>query len=138
MTRYIRSIAMTFVVAVFTFTGAAMAQSFTGNWPATVTHSQRSNGTDCISLTDNGSFGAPHSGPASMVSNGNTVTGSFTVVDGLLTISFSYPSGEGDCCSYQVFTAHASKGQIGSGVYNFFGITDLGLLTFGKKDSCTL
>src|SRR5579862_707344 len=137
MTRYIRSIATTFVVAVFTFTSAAVAQSFTGNWPATVTHSQRSNGTDCISLTDNGSFGAPHSGPASMVSNGNPVSGSFTVVDGIMTINFSYPSGEGDCSSYQVFTAQASKGQIGHGLYNFFGITDLGLLTFGKKDSCT-
>ena len=56
MTSHIRSIAMTFVVAVFTFTGAAMAQSFTGNWPANVTHSQRSNGTDCLSLTDNGSY----------------------------------------------------------------------------------
>ena len=137
MTSHIRFIATTFAFAVFTFTGAAMAQSFTGNWPATVTRSQRSNGTDCISLTDNGSYGAPHSGPASMMSNGNPVSGYFTVVNGIMTIGFSYPSGEGDCCDYQVFTAHASKGQIGNGVYNYFGITDIGVLTFGKKDSCS-
>ena len=41
-------------------------------------------------------------------------------MNGIMTVAFSYPSGEGDCCDYQVFTAHASKGQIGTGVYNFF------------------
>jgi len=129
---------MTFVVAVFTFTSAAMAQSYTGDWPATVTHSQRSNGTNCISLTDDGSFGAPHSGEASLLSNNGPVSGYFTVVNGLMTVAFSYPSGEGDCCNFQVFTAKANNGQIGNGVYNFLGLTDIGLLTFGKKNGCSI
>lgn len=137
MTRHIRSIAMTFVVAVFALTGAAMAQSYTGDWPATVSHSQRDNGVNCISLTDDGSYGAKHSGEAKLNGFNNPYPGYFTVVDGLITVVFTYPSGEGDCCSYQVFTAHASNGQIGDGVFNYFGITDIGLVTFGKKGSCT-
>jgi len=137
MTKHIRSIAMTFVVAVFALTGAAMAQNYTGDFPATVTHSQRSNGAYCISLNDDGSFGARHSGEAKLIPNNGQEPGYFTVVDGLITITFSYPSGEGDCCDYQVFTARASNGQIGSGVYNFFGLTDIGLLTFGKKNGCS-
>ena len=100
------------------------------------TASQRSNGAYCISLTDNGSDGTEHSGPAELLPN-NGNPGYFTVVDGLITVTFTYPSGEGDCCDFQVFTAHASNGQIGSGVYNYFGLTDIGLLNFGKKNGCT-
>jgi hypothetical protein len=137
MTRHIRSIAMAFVVAAFALTtSAAMAQSYTGDWPATVTRSQRSNGAYCISLTDDGSYGAPHSGRASLIGTNNPYPGYFSVVDGIMTVTFTYPSGEGECCSYQVFTAHASNGQIGTGVFNYLGITDIGLLAFGKKDAC--
>lgn len=136
MTRHIRSIAMTFVVAVFALTGAAMAQSYSGNWPATVTHSQRDNGPYCITLTDDGSYGAPHSGEAKLIGSDSPYPGYFSVVDGLITVVFTYVSGEGDCCAYQVFTAHASNGQIGDGVFNYLGITDIGVLTFGKKNSC--
>ena len=54
-------------VAVFALTSsAAMAQSYTGDWPATVTQSQRSNGTYCVTLTDDGSYGWPHSGEAEL------------------------------------------------------------------------
>ena len=138
MTRHIRLIAMAFVVSAFALTtSAAMAQSYTGDWPATVTRSQRSNGTYCISLTDNGTNGAPHSGPATLIGTNNPYGGSFTVVNGIITVSFTYPSGEGDCCDYQVFTARASNGNIGNGVYNYFGIPDVGLLAFGKKNSCS-
>lgn len=118
-------------------TSSAMAQSYTGNWPATVSHSQRSNATYCISLTDNGSYGTPHSGPATLIGTNNPYPGYFTVVAGLITVTFTYPSGEGDCCDFQVFTAKASSGQIGNGVFNYLGLTDIGLLTFGKKDSCS-
>jgi hypothetical protein len=139
MTRHIRSVAMAFVVAAFAVTtNAAMAQSYTGDWPATVTHSQRSNGTYCISLTDDGSYGAPHSGEASLIPNNSPYPGYFTVVDGLITVTFTYASGEGECCAYQVFTARASNGQIGNGVFNYFGITDIGLVTFGKKGGCNI
>lgn len=137
MTRHIRSIAMTFVIAFFALTSAAMAQNYTGDWPATVTHSQRDNGPYCISLTDDGSYGAPHSGPAQLIPNNSQYPGYFTVVNGLLTVTITYQSGEGDCCAYQVFTARASNGQIGSGVFNYLGITDIGLLSFGKKGGCS-
>jgi hypothetical protein len=138
MTRHIRSIAMTFVVAAFALTSAAMAQSYTGDWPATVTHSQRSNRAYCISLTDDGSYGAPHSGEATLIPNNSPYPGYFTVVNGLITVTFTFPSGEGDCCDFEVFTARASNGKIGNGVFNYLGLTDIGLLTFGKKDSCSI
>ncbi len=125
------------VVTFFLMTSAAMAQSYTGDWPATVTDSQRSNGVYCISLTDDGSFGTKHSGEATLLGNNNPNPGYFTVVDGVMTVVFTYPSGQGDCCSYQVFTARANNGQIGNGVYNYLGITDIGLLAFGKKGGCS-
>jgi hypothetical protein len=136
MTRQLRSVAISFVIALFAFTGAAMAQSYSGDWPATVTRSQRDNGTYCISLNDDGSYGAPHSGEAKLIPNTSQYPGYFAVVDGIITITFTYPSGEGDCCSYQVFTARASDGELGIGVFNYFGITDIGVLTFGKKGGC--
>lgn len=139
MTRRVRSIGTGFVLAVFALTtSAAMAQSYTGNWPATVTQSHRSNGTYCISLTDDGSYGFPHSGEASLIPNDNSYPGYFTVVDGLITVTFTFPSGEGDCCDFIVFTARATNGHIGKGVFNYFGITDAGLLSFGKKDGCNI
>ena len=138
MTRHIRKfIAMELATAAFALTtSAAMAQSYTGNWPATVTQSQRDNGTYCISLTDDGSYGFTHSGEAVVNGQQNPYGGYFTVVDGLMTVTFTYVSGEGDCCAYQVFTARANNGHIGKGVFNYFGITDIGVLAFGKKDGC--
>jgi hypothetical protein len=140
MNRHTRSIAMAFVVAAFAlFTSAAMAQNYTGNWPATVSHSQRDNGKNCISLTDDGSYGFPHSGEAKLNDYNNPYPGYFTVVDGLITVVFTYQSGVGDCCAYQVFTAQASNGKIdSSGVFNYLGITDTGRLTFGKKNGCSI
>ena len=138
MTRHIRSIATVFVIAAFAFTtSAALAQSYTGHWPATVTHSQRDNGKNCISLTDDGSYGFRHSGEAVLNGQNNGYPGYFTVVEGLMTVTFTFPSGEGDCCDFEVFTAPASKGQIGKGVFNYLGLTDIGLVAFGKKDACS-
>jgi hypothetical protein len=144
MTRNIRRlIAMALPILAFALmSSSAMAQSaasqsYTGNWPATVTESQRDNGTDCITLTDDGSYGFTHSGEAVLNGQQNPYGGYFTVVNGLMTVTFTYPSGEGDCCSYQVFTARASNGHIGKGVFNYFGITDVGLVAFGKKNGCS-
>ncbi|HEY4843057.1 MAG TPA: hypothetical protein VIH78_13885 [Terriglobales bacterium] len=139
MIRHIRRfIAIALAIAAFALTtSAAVAQSYTGNWPVTVTQSQRDNGTYCVSLTDNGSGGFPHSGEAVLNGQNNPYGGYFTVVDGLITVTFTYPSGEGDCCSFLVFTAHANNGKIGKGVFNYFGLTDIGLLAFGKKDGCS-
>jgi len=138
MTRHIRRfIATALAIAAFALvTSSAMAQSYSGNWQATVTKSQRSNGTYCVTLTDDGSYGFPHSGEAVLNGQNNPYGGYFTVIDGLITVTFTYPSGEGDCCDFQVFTAHASNGKISKGVFNYFGLTDIGLLAFGKKDGC--
>jgi hypothetical protein len=140
MTGHIRRfIATALAIAAFALTtSAAMAQSYTGNWPATVTQSQRSNGTDCIALTDDGSYGWPHSGEAKLNGQNSPYPGYFTVIDGLITVTFTFQSGEGDCCDFLVFTARASNGHIGKGVFNYFGITDNGLVAFGKKDGCSL
>jgi hypothetical protein len=136
MTRHIRRcIAIALAIRAFALTtSAAAAQSYTGDWPVTVTQSQRDNGTYCVSLTDNGSGGFPHSGEAVPNAQNNPYGGDFTVVDELITVTFTYPSGEGDCCSFLVFTAHANNGKIGNGVFNYFGLTNIGLLAFGKKD----
>ncbi|MFZ0686119.1 MAG: hypothetical protein WAM89_11305 [Terriglobales bacterium] len=138
MTRNIRRLIVMVlpIVALALTSSAAMAQNYTGKWPVTVTQSQRDNGTDCITLTDDGSYGFPHSGEAVLNGQENPYGGYFTVIDGIMTITFTYPSGEGDCCAFQVFTAHVNNGKIAKGVFNYFGITDIGLLAFGKKDAC--
>jgi hypothetical protein len=138
MTQHIRrSIALTLAIAALALTSSiAMAQSYTGNWPATVTQSQRDNGADCITLTDDGSYGFTHSGEAVLNGQNNPYGGYFTVIDGIITVTFTYPSGEGDCCAYQVFTAHANNGHISKGVFNYFGVTDIGLVAFGKEGGC--
>jgi hypothetical protein len=139
MTRHIRSILLALAIAVLALmSSAAMAQSYTGKWPATVTKSQRDNGKNCITLTDDGSYGFRHSGEAVLNGQNNGYPGYFTVVDGIMTVTFTFPSGEGDCCSYVVFTAPASNGKIGKGVFNYLGITDIGVVNFGKKNGCTV
>jgi hypothetical protein len=137
-TQISRFITTVFAIAAFAVSSsAAMAQSYTGNWPVTVTQSLRDNGTDCITLTDDGAFGWPHSGQAVLNGQQNPYGGYFTVIDGLITITFTFPSGEGDCCDFVVFTARASNGRITKGAFNYFGITDNGVVAFGKKDGCS-
>ena len=52
----------------------------TGSYAVTVTRSQHSNGTYCLTLTDNGQYGALHSGLASLVISGHKYTyGTFQV-----------------------------------------------------------
>jgi hypothetical protein len=133
-----RFIAMALAIAFFALTtSAAMGQSYTGKWQATVTGSRNSNGTYCVTLTDNGSFGTPHSGPAELNGTEDPYSAYFTVVDGLITVTFPSVSGPGDCCDFFVFTARASNGRIGDGVFNYFGPGDFGVVAFGKKDSCS-
>ena len=139
MARHIRSILMALAIAVLALmSSAAMAQSYTGKWPATVTKSQRDNGKNCITLTDDGSYGFTHSGGAVLNGQNNGYPGYFTVVEGIMTVTFTFPSGEGDCCDFAVFTAPASDGHIGKGVFNYFGLTDIGVVNFGKKNGCTV
>jgi hypothetical protein len=117
---------------------AAMAQSFSGNWPLSVNHSQRSNGKYCVTLTDDGSLGWPHSGGASVVVGGNPLFGTFQLINHLLTVTFEDPGGTGQNAGL-VFVGPAAKGKISSGVYDeVYGGEefDSGVMLVGKKNGC--
>ena len=71
----------------------AMARSYGGNWPLTVTHSRGANGTYCLTLTDNGSLSWRHSGPASIAGVGDG--GTFQLIDNTLVASKRAPDQSG-------------------------------------------
>jgi len=122
------------IVAISLMPSAAMAQSYTGNWPITVTKSHYGNGTYCVALTDDGSQGFPHSGYASLVPS-NGYVGVFTVVNGIVTVTIPEPyNGE---LEFLVFVAHAGYGRIGKGAYDLAGGPgDTGEAVFGAKNGC--
>jgi hypothetical protein len=140
MTRSIRLfVAAALPIMAFALTpGTARAQSYTGDWPATVSHSRGSNGTYCLSLTDNGSVGWPHSGQVTMVEGRSTLYGTFQVIGGLITVTVESPGDYAD--AGLVFVAQASNGTIGKGVYDdvYSGEEiDSGALAFGAKNGCS-
>lgn len=138
MTRITRIIiATTLTVVAFALASSvSMAQSYTGNWPATVSKSHFANGTYCIKLTDDGSLGFPHSGGAQLVPSNGTYPGIFEVINGVLTVDIPEPA-DADL-EFLIFTARASNGTIGKGAYNlaYGGFFDFGLLVFGAKNGC--
>jgi hypothetical protein len=115
--------------------GFAVGRSYSGNWPLTVTRSRGANGTYCLTLTDNGSLGWRHSGPASLPGfNGGT----FQLIDHNLVATIQSPGGTGQNEGL-VFVASAGNGNIGTGVYE--GVyggeeIDSGVLVFGMKGGC--
>jgi hypothetical protein len=120
---------------------AALASgvSYSGNWPLTVTHSIRSNGAYCLTVTDDGSLGWPHSGEASLTSqvSGNLPYGTFQLIDHTIMVTMDQ-QGETQNAGL-VFNAPASNGNIGKGVYEqVYGgeETDSGEVVFGKKGGC--
>ena len=120
--------------------GAAMGAggSYTGNWPITVTHSQNSNGTYCLEVTDDGSFGWPHSGLAMLEINGQTLYGTFQLIGHDFTVTNEDPGGQGQNAGL-VFVASAGNGKIGKGAYDeVYGGEefDSGVATFGTKGGC--
>jgi len=110
-----------------------MSRSYSGSWPVTITHSQFHNGTDCLTLS-----GAGNSGSASLVADGTKYPyGSFLVLNGILVATILKPSGSQN--GALMFTAPASRGHIGQGVFeNIEGGSDFdaGDLTFGMKNGC--
>jgi hypothetical protein len=136
MTSIIRAfIAMALpIVAISLASSAVMAQSYTGNWPITVSKSHYGNGTYCVALTDDGSLGFPHSGYASL-GPPNGYAGFFTVINGIATVTIPEPyNGE---LEFQVFVAHASNGHISKGAYDLAGgPDDSGVAVFGAKNGC--
>ncbi len=118
--------------------GAAVANGYSGNWPVTVTHAQHSNGTFCLTLTDNGGYGWPHSGSASLVIGSHKYPyGTFQLINGILEATIQAP-GYGQNAGL-VFAAPASHGNFGRGVFDeVYGGEefDSGALAFGTKGGC--
>jgi len=125
------------ILAFALMPSAATAQSYSGNWPITITHSQRANGTYCLTLTDDGDFGWPHSGEAT-VTGFEAIFGTFQLIDGLLVVTIDVPGSGAEPASL-LFTAHASRGNIGKGVYEIAQgeEIDSGVLVFGAKNGCS-
>ena len=134
-------VAMALPIVAFALTpSSAVAQSYSGNWPITVTQSQHSNGTYCLKLTDNGSLGWPHSGQASLtIAKGDNLPyGTFQLIDGLLLVTIEASGATGQNAGL-VFLGRASGGHISKGVYDqVYGgeASDTGVLVFGEKGGC--
>ena len=110
------------------------SHSYSGAWPVTVTGSQFSNGTDCLTLTQNGRNG----GSASLVVDGQKYPyGSFVVVNHILMANIVEPLyGQNGAL---IFTAVANHGHIGHGIFeNIEGGSnfDFGALAFGMNGGC--
>jgi hypothetical protein len=119
--------------------GAALAGTYTGNWPLIVSHAKYGNGAYCLTLTDDGSVGWPHSGYVSLQGpGGNLPFGTFQLIGHLLAVTVEQPGGSGQNAGL-VFVAHASKGVIGNGIYDqVYGGEefDSGKVVFGAKGGC--
>jgi hypothetical protein len=114
------------------FAPAPASQNYSGAYPVTISHSQFSNGTGCLTLTSNGSGGL-----ASLVFHSQRYSGSFLVLDDILMATLTEPLyGQNGAV---LFVAHASRGLIGHGIYeNAEGGSDFdaGDLAFGTKGGC--
>jgi hypothetical protein len=128
-----------FALALVLASGTAMAGTYTGKWPVTLTHSKYGNASYCLTLTDNGSNGWPHSGPASLSSKSGTLPyGSFQLINGILVATIQSGSDTGQNAGL-VFITTAENGTLGNGTFNevYGGDASLtGALNFGAKNGC--
>jgi hypothetical protein len=119
-------------------TAAAASQgvSYSGNWPVTANLPPHFGNTACVTLTDNGTEGSPHSGPVTATGDmtGN-LTGTFQVVNSLLTVNLESQSDNGEVV-YISFIARAHNGNIGHGIFNDPGYFAVASLSFGAKGGC--
>jgi hypothetical protein len=129
---------------------AALADSvsYTGNWQVTLTNDvfpttkgytgHRPDSTHCISLTDDGSVGWPHSGYAIMDHSYNS-SGQFAVIGHTILI-YVYALGSGQEPASLVFSGRAKAGEIDTRAAfdNLQGgeSFDAADATFGAKGSC--
>jgi hypothetical protein len=133
---------MALAIVPFALTpSAAVAQNYSGNWPVSLTQSQiGGDATYCLTLTDNGSEGRPHSGPASLagVEPGGSLTGTFQLIGKLLTVTIQEENGTGESDGL-VFVAPASDGHIGTGVFDLVADGEelnSAVVAFGAKSGC--
>ena len=121
--------------------GAATPGFYSGNFPLTVTHSAHSNFNYCLTLTDDGSQGFPHSGPASLFleSFNESFLGEFQLIDHTLVATIEEPGNIGQNAG-AVF-APAGSGIISNGAYDqVVGgavFKNSGVLVVGKKGGCS-
>jgi hypothetical protein len=128
---------------------SASAQSFTGNYTVSVTETQCGiagnikcgNQSYCLELTDDGSFGRPNSGPATLKSfDSGSLSGSFQVIGNTIVATLETGSETGEAGGVVLAApATASTGKIGTGIYDLvIGESEAtGLATFGVKNSCS-
>jgi hypothetical protein len=127
---------------------AAKAQSFTGNYPVLETQVRAgiggtirgANQNFCLVLTDDGNFGRPHSGTATLGGfNGGSLTGGeFYVIGKNIFVNFVVGSTTGEAAGLVLFApANASTGTIGTGILALTGgVPSTGLATVGPKNGC--
>ena len=117
---------------------AAMASSFSGNYPVTVTHSQHSNFRHCLTLTDNGTLGWPHSGPA-VLDGRRDLGGSFQIIGPLIEVVTNQGGGQSGQNAAAVYSATVGYGKFDTGTFEqIYGgaSADSGVVTFGMKGGC--
>lgn len=125
------------VLSTVVSTGAAMATSYTGHWPYIVTDSRGSNGSFCLVVTDDGSFGWPHSGFGTSSVNGGSFA-TFQVIGNSFEVVVQDDGGNGEV-EGTVITAAAKNGTVGKGVFSTVltgESEDSGKVAFGAKGGC--
>jgi hypothetical protein len=136
MIKHIVVFAALLIAAVALTPSAAMAQSYTGNWPVNVALPPHFAHTACLALVDTGT-GGHHSGSASLsgpMAGSTTQTGTFQVINNLLVASFPTGSETGEVV-YELFIALATDGDLGAGAFEEPGFLS-GATTFGTKGGC--
>ncbi len=110
------------------------SHNYAGSWPVTITNSQHSNGTGCLTLTRTPSGGES----ASLVFGSRRYpSGSFLVINHTLVATITvqaYSQNAG-----LEFIGSADRGNIGPGVFeDVYGGSnfDSGALSFGMKGAC--
>jgi hypothetical protein len=149
------------VLAFALLPSAAKAQSFTGNYPLSVTEVQAGiagnikggNEKFCLVLTDDGGFGRPHSGTATLEgASGGGITdvvgvraaeseideGEFYVIGEMIFVNFVVGSDTGEAAGLVLFAhVNLSNGTIGTGIFGLTGgAPSSGLATVGAKNGC--
>jgi len=143
---------MATALAILTFAltpSVAKAQGvFTGNYPVLETEVKAGiagnikggNEAFCLMLTDDGSFGRPHSGTATLESSdsGTLSGGEFYVIGKMIFVNFGVGSETGEDAGFVIVApANPSNGTIGTGVMGLTGgVPSSGLATFGEKNGC--
>ncbi len=131
---FLQRILVAIVAIMVVSAGAATAHGYSGNWPVTVTQSQHSNGTSCLTLTETGN----NFGSASLVIGGQKFPyGTFQVFNHTLVATIEAQGGTGQNAGL-VFIGSAGR-NIGPGVFDdVYGgeAFDEDALTFGIKGRC--